>query len=154
MLTISSKTYSSSSGCCSWSPARVANFPAAKGPVMERVLCRLMFGPGNFVSILQQLSLMFGSRRRSCPAFGTGPQMYVLLLQEECCKFATCIHLPPVWMHRIGLGIRESGIGAPIPLFGCVRYWVVESWPNSERTLPRGKLTRRSFPSSRARYWL
>ena len=57
-------------------------------------------------------------------------------------------------MHRIGLGIRKSGIGAPIPLFGCVRYWVLESQPNSVGTPVRDKLTARPIQRSRPMYSL
>jgi hypothetical protein len=51
-------------------------------------------------------------------------------------------------------GIRESWIEAPISLFGCVRYWVLESWANSEGTLPRAKPTRHSIQRWRGPYSL
>jgi hypothetical protein len=57
-------------------------------------------------------------------------------------------YLCPVWLHGIGLGIKESRIGPQIPLFGCAQNQGLETEPQFHATHAREQTERPQFPSS------
>jgi hypothetical protein len=62
--------------------------------------------------------------------------------------------LHPVWMYRIGLGIRNSGIRTRILAFGVAWNFIPEFVPNSMEELPNSIPGQSRFRPPKVRNWL